>query len=510
MDKCSLTNKIWLVFYILLALVTGFVLVAGITKPLQFLEAKEMATGTAVAVFVFVVFCLGWNKGYDSLKKKGKIKSLSFIYWVVFGLFGFGTFLLLALHGNHYHIVGDYEFLYVSALEQAEGKALSYPGYFLTYSNNITPMLMLSVLFKGCKLIHADEYLPVLIVSVATLLGSTWAVGDLLTDGEKHKWRLPAMLLIMACLPVYVFTGVFYTDTLSFGMGVISVALLRRAFRSKKNIWMIPLAALIATIGAGWKITALIPVIAWFLVALLYGEWQRWGQIILFALCFAVMFTGLTLWSGSFDISKDAHKKANPASAWIALGMTGDGSYAQGVAFSDTVNALPDKKAKSEYAGQYMKEHTKEAFSWSHILAKTRNNYASGMFSVSDFTARDEIGSMLWEFMDPGGKHYYRTCQYMFCYMFFMYVIWCLGCVIAISRLLKGRDVPPVKMVADLAFAGLFVFLMIWESNNRQLYNFLPMMVTGTFFNMVLLFDFIRPSKGKDKDVRRTQKRKKR
>lgn len=500
-----------MVFYVLAALMYGFILVVSIRSPLHYLEPKEMAVGTIVAAVIFAVFCFAWHKGYDSLKKKGKIHSLSIIYWITLGLFGFFTFILLALHGNHYHIVGDYEFLYVSALEQADGEPLSYPVYFLTYSNNIRPMLMLGALFKVFHAIHMDEYYPMLIISVITLLGSAWAAGDLLSDGEKHKWRMPVLLLIMACLPIFVFTGVFYTDTLSFGTGVIAVALLKRAFRDKKKIWLIPIAALIATIGAGWKITALIPVIAFMLVAVTYTEWQQWGKILLFGLCFGALFLGLCGWTNSFEISKEAKEKANPTVAWIAMGMTGDGSYAQGVDFSDAVNALPDKMSKSEFAKTYMKEHVKDAFSLSHLTAKTANNYAAGMFSVSDYTAQDSVGSILWEFMDPGGKHFYRSCQYMFCYIAMMYLIGFVGAVMAVIRLVRRKEIPPVKMVADLAFMGLFIFLMIWESNNRQLYNMLPMMAVGTYMNIVLLFDAARTNEkgGHKMSGKKSNKRKK-
>ena len=37
------------------------------------------------------------------------------------------------------------------------------------------------------------------------------------------------------------------------------------------------------------------------------------------------------------------------------------------------------------------------------------------------------------------------------------------------------------KLLADVAFFGLFIFLMIWEANNRQLYNALPVLVLSLF-----------------------------
>ena len=276
MSKSSVSKRIWMVVYILFAGLMGFILAVSILKPLQNLIPVQMAVFSAVSSAAFLALCFFWNKLYDGLKKKNRTKTVSVLYWILFGLFGCSVFVILLIHGNHYHIPGDYEFIYISALQQADARALDLEHYFLTYSNNIKPMLMLSVLFKACKLVHIDEYVPVLFISVLTLLGSTWAVGELVSDKENRKWRLPSLLFLMICLPVYVFTGVFYTDTMSFGMGVIAVALLKIAFQKDKKIYLIPLAAAIATIGAGWKITALIPVIAWILEALIFKKWRKW------------------------------------------------------------------------------------------------------------------------------------------------------------------------------------------------------------------------------------------
>ena len=99
----------------------------------------------------------------------------------------------------------------------------------------------------------------------------------------------------------------------------------------------------------------------------------------------------------------------------------------------------------------------------------------------------------------------------MFCYIAMMYLVGFVGAVMAVIRLVRRKEIPPVKMVADLAFMGLFIFLMIWESNNRQLYNMLPMMAVGTYMNIVLLFDAARTNEkgGHKMSGKKSNKRKK-
>ena len=43
----------------------------------------------------------------------------------------------------------------------------------------------------------------------------------------------------------------------------------------------------------------------------------------------------------------------------------------------------------------------------------------------------------------------------------------------------KGKQTCAPLMISELTFIGYFLFLMVWEANNRQLYNMLPIMLIG-------------------------------
>lgn len=51
----------------------------------------------------------------------------------------------------------------------------------------------------------------------------------------------------------------------------------------------------------------------------------------------------------------------------------------------------------------------------------------------------------------------------------------------------KKREIHGVKAVADLSLLGIILFLMVWEANNRQLYNQLPVIILGAVLNIRLL-----------------------
>lgn len=98
----------------------------------------------------------------------------------------------------------------------------------------------------------------------------------------------------------------------------------------------------------------------------------------------------------------------------------------------------------------------------------------------------------IWELFSPWGKYYWRTSQLCFCYLFSIYVCYLLGAVKTFYRILKKKAVPAVKAVADLALLGNMIFLMIWEANNRQLYNQIPVILLGGALNILYV---VRPFK---------------
>lgn len=59
--------------------------------------------------------------------------------------------------------------------------------------------------------------------------------------------------------------------------------------------------------------------------------------------------------------------------------------------------------------------------------------------------------------------------------------------------LLQKREVPAAKVVADLSLFGMALFLMVWEANNRQLYNQIPVIILGAVLNVRLLVSLRRP-----------------
>ena len=74
----------------------------------------------------------------------------------------------LSRQGNENTLL-DYTYVYRDALNLANGRELEDTNYFLTYSNNLKPMLLLSVLFRMALLTR----LLVVVASAFTGISST-------------------------------------------------------------------------------------------------------------------------------------------------------------------------------------------------------------------------------------------------------------------------------------------------------------------------------------------------
>ena len=136
----------------------------------------------------------------------------------------------------------------------------------------------------------------------------------------------------------------------------------------------------------------------------------------------------------------------------------------------------------------------RSAFPIFYSVSKARSlSVASGTFSASDYTVPDTHGSVFYNLLDPGGTHYWRACQYCYIYIFGTYIVLvCTGIYLLID-LIKKKDTSVASVISwprilsDISFFGLFLFLMLWESNNRQLYNSLPVIIMGLFAGFIRL-----------------------
>lgn len=481
--------------YAILIMMMLVILFISIKYPKNNLISWQMLIGTILATLFFVLAVMIWNKIYP------KVSKISALYWICLLCFGISLFSVSIDRLDNYGAFIDYAQIYSAASDMASGLEISNGYYFKIYSNNLKPMLILSVLFKFADYLGVARDYPVLTISVLQTVITTWAVGYLL----GKKYRFPVLVLFMACLPVWGMTSAFYTDTMSFGLSVIAMAFMKKALsfrnrmveqkegsRAKYNLKTVGylvyviLAATCVVLAFAWKITAVIVLIACGIVLSLKfyrGLIRGCLPFLAFVAIFSVLFS---CWTNSFKLAKEAKETANPIVSWIALGMVGDGSWSSNRDFIYNINELPSTKEKTEYSLQFIYENRAEFTNGHHIVQKISRNFANGNLGVYEFMYIEvDDGSLLWNMFSPWGKFYWRTSQYCFCYIAMIYFSFVLGMISSIIDIIKGIKPSGLLMICQISFLGIFLFLMIWEANNRQLYNQMPVFILGAMISMV-------------------------
>lgn len=445
--------------------------------PENHLIPRQMIPGVGICVIALLAAGALWNK-IDSLI--GKRTPLYLLALAIFGVLLYIT--SLSRQGNENTLV-DYTYVYRDAMNLATGGNPEYTDYFVTYSNNLKPMLLLSVWFRVATLLGITPFHLVLLRNVLLVLLVVWACGYLTEQNGDCRWRFPILLAFAFLLPLWDMVSVFYTDSMSFGLGILSLALLKKSGSAKTNrgkiLWSV-LAGLATVSAIAWKITAIIPLIAGAMILLWQREKADRRVLVQYAAVAIVFGVGLQLWANTYEITKQAYVTANPVISWVALGMKEDGSWTNNTELVEQMYTFSTKEEKQQYCLEYIRENKADFFNAEHLRKKASYNFANGNLGASAFlNVERNDGTLIWEMFSPWGSYYWRTSQICYCYLVSLYVLLWIGMIFSLRGVIRGQNPPSLLMICQLSFIGIVIFLMFWEASGRQLYNQMPGILLG-------------------------------
>ena len=478
MKKSAQIHKALTIFAYTVML-TGMTLLLAIVfrYPQNHLIPRQMIPGVGICVIALLAAGALWNKIYSLIGKRTPL------YLLALAIFGVLLYITsLSRQGNENTLV-DYTYVYRDAMNLATGGILEYTDYFVTYSNNLKPMLLLSVWFRVAVLLGISPFHFVLLRNVLLVLLVVWACGYLTEQNGDCRWRFPILLAFVFLLPLWDMVSVFYTDSMSFGLGILTLALLKKAGSAKTNrgktLWSV-LAGAVTVLAIIWKITAIIPLIACTMILLWQREKADRHVILSFVVSVIVFGVGLQLWANTYDVTRKAAVTANPVISWVALGMKEDGSWTNNTELVEQMYQFSTKEEKQQYCVEYIRENKTDFFNAEHLRKKASYNFANGNLGASAFlNVEQNDQTLIWEMFSPWGSYYWRTSQYCFCYLVAMYVLLFLGMLFVLRDVVTDRKPSTLLMICHLGFFGIVVFLMLWEASGRQLYNQMPGILLG-------------------------------
>ncbi len=159
--------------------------------------------------------------------------------------------------------------------------------------------------------------------------------------------------------------------------------------------------------------------------------------------------------------------------------MRADGGFAQNGEYVLMLQNASDLKMRKEVTFQYVADHIWEAWDMDHIISKARANFAFGTLGSQDFVEVSEKDSTLFEIFTFNGLHFKKYAMAATSYFYSLLILLGVAVAATVYRMKKGNVFNPLHVVTIFTLFGIMVYVMIFEANNRQLYNHVSWFVIG-------------------------------
>ena len=382
--------------------------------------------------------------------------------------------------------VTDYDMVYQAVLNCLNGNPVNWE-YFSMWPNNYSLFWVLFLGGKVSQLLGIQDIFYVLVTlnSFATAMTAlcVYRIIEYYEPEKRYLQYFGAAMMILF-IPLWAGTQYIYSDSTSILFGVATILCF---IKSKKgsSLWLV-MGGILMGIGLLLKPTTCVCVVAFFIIELFFnyikGDWKRYG--ILLAVTVTLLLAFSLVKANAPYHQYDAECKA-PFQFWFAMGLLGDGSFANNVSFANECLMAGSYAERVTIANDTIKSELVQLVTWEHILNKALCNFGNGTFGCSLFQYHGGIG---YELFNPFGR-YGGFFAHIATIYFWLIIL--LATVSAIIMLFSKKMNRPL-LTWLFGFLGIAVFLMLWEANNRQMYNQIPLLALLGCFSIDYLFDKIK------------------
>ena len=494
--------------------VFSLILIAILTVVIRYPQSNLIPARMFLYMLVWVIILCGIRAMLSFLERvlveKGwspeRFSRMMLIVYV--GFYGIALYMVsLILRSDP---ITDYGYLYRTAYQLAKGQAVEDWNYFSMWTNNLGSLTILTFCMRlGVLLGFSDPYYFVLglnVLQVVFILVSLYYLAGKI--GEKRISRQWFTVVVFTLwMPVWACTNSFYSDQLSFGGSITAVALglyacdlQRCGARKLKTMALILLAGGIWGISIMAKATSAVAVVAMAIALLL--AWKKgkpyWKNALLFFLVIALTVGTLSAVSGRYPSKEDEYRLKMPIEYWIAMGLVGNGTYSDNEYLVQQCFSSENINERQAFCRTVIRENLSNLFQIRHMTDKSAVIFASGDISPTSHIYPYQE-SLLWHWVYWEGDYYWK---YACLTTAFFYAVLLFMLAGTLCRTVSARDEESNLVFAIyLTVFGLFVFLMLWEAQNKQLYNHIPWMTLAAVCGLEKLSACVRKVKRRNKDA---------
>lgn len=469
--------------------VFSLLLVAILTVVIRYPQDNLIPARIFLYMLAWVIILCGIREILSFLEKLLTQKDLNVCQISRIGLiiyavcYGVGIYIVSLILRSY--PVTDYGYLYQTAYNLATGQAVENWEYFSMWTNNLGSLTILTFCMRlGVMLGFADPYYLVLGLNVlyvtSVLLSLYYLAGKIGEKSFSRQWFTVAVFSLW--MPVWACTNSFYSDQLSFGGSIIAVALwLYACDLRRRGAPKVKTGAILLFAGAIWgisivaKATSAVAVVAAAIILLL--TWKRaksyWKNAILLCLAMALTVGALSAVSDRYPSKEDEYRLKAPIEYWFAMGLIGNGTYADNEYLVQQCNYSQNIDERKAFCREMIAENWKNMFQVEHLTDKSAVIFASGKISPTSHIYPYKE-SLLWHWVYWEGDYYWKyACLTT---SFFYAILLLMLCGTFLWTFEPGNEDSNLVFMFYLTVFGLFLFLMFWEAQNKQLYNHIPWM----------------------------------
>lgn len=365
----------------------------------------------------------------------------------------------------------------------------SYPEYFQLFPNNIMLFFLLVIFIKIGLIFNIEPLISGYIMNILFIDLSIFFLYLTIKNKINIKGAIFGLIITLFFLPIFLYTPIIYSDTLSLFIPILFVYLYSKIQKNdnKRNIIIFLFIGIALFLGKELKITSLIIFVAITIKYLInHFEIKKFFflvfSILIFLIC-EISFKNFIVDNKQFQFKVEGYENI-PVTHWIMMGVedidsdnTNRKSYG-GYNEKDyelTKSYHTKKEAMIFNINEYMNRVKKMGILGylKYLIRKAVNIWTDGYYysNIKLLRQPNHQDSLLYYFLfiNPVTVTLLNAYSQGVSYAFILIVI--IGAFIKLKS--KNYDLDYLR----LTLIGLFIFFLLWENRSRYIFNYIPVFV---------------------------------
>ena len=351
-----------------------------------------------------------------------------------------------------------------------------YVKYYHKYPNQVGLFLIQQLLFKFAAHLGYTDFFTVACV-FGHILFAIMIITSFIYIDENINGHRAIFFLVLICMfpPLYLQSSISYTDTYSV-WGIPCLLLFISRGLKTDNMWKKCIYACLSGLIMGTviqiKTTAVFVVIAFFIQMIITAFKAKNFSFFAILLSFFIVVNSLfSNWGYSTVMDRNRRNEALPITHWIMMGLHGDGAYSFDDEYKISLSVPPEERPiliskiiEERLAGMDTAEYL------NLLYRKTCRTFGSSFAAIDNmYRYADEITNIsgIYEYTLVNGEYFQNINDLSQSVYLLVLATGIIGAVIIIFK----KDYMLSDFVPYISLVGFWIFMMIWESNHRQLVN---------------------------------------